>query len=202
MEVMEVTLKQAALVSVNDGTIIVTKNKQNYTYKNASVKSVVNGNITIEVSNPYKRGDYLRVRIFGDKWVTSVYKEYSHEKSKLHFFVSSNGSNYRHNDSWLRDLAYDSEDVRYATPAEIEEFQDLLHSHGKHWNAKTFQLEDYLWKPSMGQPYYYIAASARVRCTVNDGAPLDIDMIYIGNCFKTEKEAEQYLDKFKEVFKR
>lgn len=199
---MEVTLKQAALVSVNDGTIIVKKNGKNYTYNNASVKSVVNGNITIEISNPYKKGDYLRVRVFGDEWITLVYKEYNHEKNRLHFFVSSNGDNYRHHDYWLKDLAYENEYIRYATPTEIKEFQDLLHSHGKHWNDETLQLEDYFWKPRIGQPYYYIAASARVHNTINDGCPADKDMIAIGNCFQSEKEARQYLDKFKEVFKR
>ncbi len=201
---MEITLKQAALVSVNDGTIIVTKNKQNYTYKNASVKSIVNGNITIEVSNPYKRGDYLRVRIFDNVWITLVYKEYDYIKGNLHFFVSGNGHDtiYRHASSWARSLAYESEDVRYATPAEIEEFHDLLHSNGKHWNDETFQLEGYFWKPRIGQPYYYIAASAQILDTTNDGCPADSAMISIGNCFKTKEEAELYLDKFKKVFKR
>ena len=106
---MEVTLKQAALVSVNDGTIIVKKNGKNYTYKNASVKSIVDGNIT---------------------------------------------------------------------------------------------LEDYFWKPMVDYPYYYICASGKVCNTINDGTFADKDIISIGNCFRTEKEAEQYIDKFKEVFKR
>ena len=199
---MEVTLKQAALVSVNNGTIIVTKNKQNYTYKNASIKSVVNGNITIEVYNPYKAGDYLRVRVFDNVWITLVYKEYNHEEIKLHFFASSNGDSYKNNDSWFKNLAYDSEDIRYATPAEIEEFHDLLHANGKHWNAETLQLEDYVWKPMVGYPYYYIAAAARIHCMINEDTPADKAIIGIGNCFQTEKEAEQYVDKFKKVFKR
>lgn len=199
---MEVTLKQAALVSVNDGTIIVTKNKQNYTYKNASVKSVVDGNITIEISNPYEKGDYLRVRIFSDVWVTLVYKEYDSNKGRIHFFVSSNDGGCSYNCYWSRDLMRESEDIRYATPAEIEEFHDLLHSNGKHWNAETFQLEDYFWKPGMKQLYYYITSSAEITNTTNDGCIIDKDMIDIGNCFQTATEAEKYLDKFKEVFKR
>ena len=199
---MEVTLKKAALVSVNEGTIIVTKDKQNYTYKNASVKSVVDGNITIEISNTYEKGDYLRVRIFDDVWVTLIYKEYDSHKGILHFFVSDNTGSYRHNGSWSRDLFRESEDVRYATPAEIEEFHDLLHSKGKHWNDETFQLEDYFWKTRLHQQYYYITSFAKVNLTTNDGCPSDKEMIAIGNCFYTEKEAEQYLDKFKKVFKR
>lgn len=199
---MEVTLKQAALVSVNDGTIIVTKNKQNYTYKNAYVKSVVDGNITIEISNPYEKGDYLRVRIFSDVWVTLVYKEYDSNKGRIHFFVSNNDGGCSYNCYWSRDLMRESEDVRYATPVEIEEFHDLLHSNGKHWNEKTFQLEDYIWEPRIGQPYYYISPYAKVHSITNVGCPTDKDMIAIGNCFQTEKEAELYLDKFKEVFKR
>lgn len=199
---MEVTLKRAALVSVNEGTIIVTKDRQNYTYRNASVKSVVNGNITIEISNPYKKGDYLRVRIFGDVWVTLVYKEYDSDKRRIHFFVSSNNGGCSYDSYWSRDLMRESEDIRYATPAEIEEFHDLLHSNGKHWNAETFQLEDYFWKPRLHQMYYYITASAKLNITANDGCPTDKDMIAIGNCFQSEKEARPYLDKFKEVFKR
>lgn len=199
---MEVTLKKAALVSVNDGTIIVKKNGKNYTYKNASVKSVVNGNITIETSNPYKKGDYLRVRIFSGVWVTLIYKEYDSNKSRIHFFVSSNDGGCSYNYNWSIDLMHESEDVRYATPAEIEKFNDLLHSNGKHWNAKTFQLEGYFWKPRVNYPYYYISASGTIRETTNNCSPADINMIAIGNCFYTEKEAKQYLDKFKEVFKR
>lgn len=199
---MEVTLKQALLVSVNDGTIIVKKNGKNYTYNNASVKSAVNGNIILEVNIPYKKGDYLRVRIFGKTWVTVVYKEYDSKVGNVHFFVSGNGLAYRCGASWARSLEYENEDVRYATPAEIEEFHDLLHSNGKHWNDETFQLEDYFWKPRLHQMYYYITASAKLNITANDGCPTDKDMIAIGNCFQSEKEAKQYLDKFKEVFKR
>lgn len=199
---MEVTLKQALLVSVNDGTIIVTKDKKNYTYKNASVKSVVNGNITIKVSNPYKKGDYLKVRIFQNMWATLVYKEYDWDKGRVHFFVSDNNNSYRHENYWSRDLMHESEDIRYATPAEIEEFHDLLHSNGKHWNDKTLQLEDYFWKPKLHQTYYYITSFADIITTTNDGCPADIAMIKVGNCFQTKKEAEYYLDKFKEVFKR
>lgn len=197
---MEVTLKQAALVSVNDGTIIVTKDKQNYTYKNASVKSVVNGNITIEVANPYKKGDYLRVRIFGDVWVTLVYKEYI--KGILYFFISENRGDYIHDGNWLRNLMCESKDVRYATPEEVINFHDFLHSNGKHWNAETLQLEDYFWKPRVGYLYYYISASGQILDTTNDGCPADSAMISIGNCFQTDKEAEKYLDAFKEAFKR
>lgn len=199
---MEVTLKKAALVSVNEGTIIVTKDWQNYTYKNASVKSVVNGNITIEISNPYKKGDYLKVRVFGDVWVTLIYKEYDSNKGRIHFFVSSNDGGCIYNYNWSRDLIRESEDIRYATPAEIEEFHDLLHSKGKHWNDETFQLEDYFWKPKLHQTYYYITSFANIITTTNDNCYADIAMIKLGNCFKTKKEAEQYLDKFKEVFKR
>lgn len=199
---MEVTLKKAALVSVDEGTIIVTKDRQNYTYKNASVKSVVDGNITIEISNPYKKGDYLRVRIFGDVWVTLVYKEYDSNKGRIHFFVSSNDGGCSYNYYWSRDLMRESEDIRYAIPAEILEFNVLLHSNGKHWNAETFQLENYFWKPRLHQQYYYITSFAKVNLTTNENCPSDKEMIAIGNCFYTEKEAKQYLDKFKEVFKR
>lgn len=199
---MEVTLKKAALVSVNEGTIIVKKNGKNYTYNNASVKSVVNGNIILEANIPYKTGDYLRVRIFGKTWVTVVYKEYDSKVGNVHFFISGNGLASRCGASWARSLEYENEDVRYATPAEIEEFHDLLHSNGKHWNDETFQLEDYFWKPRLHQMYYYITASAKLSITTNDGRPTDKDMIAIGNCFQSEKEARQYLDKFKEVFKR
>jgi hypothetical protein len=199
---MEVTLKKAALVSVNDGTIIVTKDKQNYTYKNASVKSVVDGNITIKVSNPYKKGDYLRIRIYNDRWVTLVYKGYDSNQGNIHFFVSNTDGGYTQDNYWSRSLVCNSEDIRYATIAEILEFNDLLHSHGKHWNTETFQLENYFWKPRIGFPYYYISSSAQIHDTTNDGCPADKDMIAIGNCFKTKKEAEQYLAKFKEVFKR
>lgn len=199
---MEIVLKQAALVSINDGTIIVKKNGNNYTYNNASIKSVIDGNIILEVSNPYKKGDYLRVRIFGDVWVTLIYKNYDPHKSSLHFFVSENSGGYRHDGTWGRSLEHDSEDVRYATPAEILEFKAFLHSKGKYWNAETLQLEDYFWKPKLHQMYYYVSGYAKIGLTANDGCPIDKDMIAIGNCFQTEKEAEPYLDKFKEVFKR
>lgn len=199
---MEVTLKQAALVSVNDGIIIVKKDGMNYTYKNASVKSVVDGNIILEVNIPYKKGDYLRVRIYGDVWVTLVYKEYDHNKNKLSFFVSENVGSYRYDSNWVRDLIRESEDVRYATPAEILDFKVLLHSWGKHWNAETLELENYFWKPRVGQAYYYISGGAAIVPTTNDGGSIDRAMISIGNCFQSEKEAEPYLDKFKEVFKR
>lgn len=56
------------------------------------------------------------------------------------------------------------------------------------------------WKPEVGEKYYFVST---LICGVNyyiwDNDEIDRDIYEMGNCFKTEEEAQEALKKFKEL---
>lgn len=61
------------------------------------------------------------------------------------------------------------------------------------------------WKPERGDLYWWVAAidccPSVYRCAWQDDET-DADCMELGNCFKTEEEAEQMLDKILKVLKK
>ncbi len=54
------------------------------------------------------------------------------------------------------------------------------------------------WKPDRNQKYYYLGNSGSVYYdTWANGSPIDNGRFEIGNCFQTEEEAEQAVEKLK-----
>lgn len=82
---------------------------------------------------------------------------------------------------------------RLATPSEVEHFHELLHKHGKDWDAENKQLVDYVarWKPDKGDTYYYVDPDCEVATDSWDGEYLDAVRYDFGNCFRSENQAEQ-----------
>lgn len=82
---------------------------------------------------------------------------------------------------------------RLATPSEVEHFHELLHKHGKEWDAENKQLIGYVarWKPDEDDEYYYIDNDGEVESDTWDGAEEDIARYNLGNCFRSDNQAEQ-----------
>lgn len=89
---------------------------------------------------------------------------------------------------------------RLATPTEIEHFHELLHKHGKDWDAEKKELVELRWKPKIGESYFFIDSFGEIHkgmiCSYNNKKLFDF-----GNYFKTEEEAEEMAAKIKKLLK-
>ena len=90
---------------------------------------------------------------------------------------------------------------RLATPSEVEHFHELLHKHGKEWNAEKKKLVDWRWKPKRGEDCYYFDWGGDVIRFKWEGTYDDLDCYHIGNCFRTREEAEAMAEKIKKLLK-
>lgn len=100
-----------------------------------------------------------------------------------------------------KDFTFPKEDFCLATPSEVERFHDLLHRHGKEWDAEKKQLVDWRWKPKRNEEYWAITPEGdidlyRWEDTIDDSKYYDF-----GNCFGTNEEAEAMAEKVKKLLK-
>ena len=57
------------------------------------------------------------------------------------------------------------------------------------------------WIPKQGEKYYYIKTTGDVDFLYWDGHSHDNGRLTFNNCFRTREEAEEKLDKIKEILK-
>lgn len=83
--------------------------------------------------------------------------------------------------------------IRYFKPAplsDINDFQELLHTHGKEWSFKYKVLVDWIWKPENNEEYWYINEAGEICHTLFNGFLMpDLKRVSVGNCFKTKDDA-------------
>ena len=97
--------------------------------------------------------------------------------------------------------AYQAE-YQKIVPASVEEKQELfakLKEANKYWNPEKLKIEEIKWKPKEGDNFYYIGSDGKIHLGIMCDAPHVLDMIKIGNCFKTEADGNIYLNKFKKL---
>lgn len=91
---------------------------------------------------------------------------------------------------------------RLATPAEVDRFHELLHKHGKKWDAEKKQLVKWRWKPKNEEAYYFIDTNTSVYEIAYDENNINDSINFeVGNCFRTREEAEAMAKKFKKLLK-
>lgn len=87
-------------------------------------------------------------------------------------------------------------------PASLEEKQELfdkLKTANKYWNPEKLKVEEIKWKPKEGDNFYYVGSDGNIHLGIMCDAPYVLDMVKIGNCFKTEDDGNIYLNKFKKL---
>lgn len=92
-------------------------------------------------------------------------------------------------------------DYRLASPSEVKRFYELLHKHGKEWDAEKKQLVDWKWKPRRGEECFCFDCGGVVLRFEWDGTCGDIECYNFGNCFRTREEAEAMAEKVKKLLK-
>lgn len=90
---------------------------------------------------------------------------------------------------------------RLATPSEVERFHELLHKHGKDWDAEKKQLVDWKWKPKRNERYWFVSSSGRIKDYGWTDSPADEAGFDFGNCFRTREEAEAMAEKVRKLLK-
>lgn len=100
------------------------------------------------------------------------------------------------------DCYCDRNNPRLATEEEKQILLDVLHKNGRDWDAEKKEIVPYKWKPKEGEVYWCVNESAAVGCYKWANFPADIKFYSIGNCFRTEEEAQEMADKFKELLKK
>lgn len=77
-----------------------------------------------------------------------------------------------------------------ASVNDINDFQELLHTHGKEWSFKYKVLVDWIWKPENNEEYWYINEAGEICHTLFNGFLMpDLKRVSVGNCFQTKDDA-------------
>lgn len=97
--------------------------------------------------------------------------------------------------------AFSKDRFKLASDEEHKEFHELLHKHGKDWDAENKILVDWKWKPERHEDYFFVYTDLSVKRTSNDVLKIDNDRILCGNCFRTREEAEAMAEKIKKLLK-
>lgn len=88
-----------------------------------------------------------------------------------------------------------------ANEEERETFTNLLHKHGKDWDAENKQLVNLKWKPKEGDDYWTVIVGIANKLKLTwFGTKADEARYKLGNCFKTREEAEVMAEKVKNLF--
>ena len=94
-----------------------------------------------------------------------------------------------------------TKDYHPATEEEKKCLLDKLKENGYAFNKETMEMEKIKWRAKKYSSYYFINAIGKVINDEEDFSKVDSDRFEIGNYFKTEEEAQEYADKFKELLK-
>lgn len=125
-------------------------------------------------------GDCVRVDFTGYVGFAHI-KEVCEHKANYHVLIDS--YNELMQNDWY-DSAYDATQL---TPEELQaEFNKL----GYEYNFETHEATKIRWKPRDGEIYYYVSTGCKVIKAKNDNCYGDIELIKIGNCYRTPEEAE------------
>lgn len=94
--------------------------------------------------------------------------------------------------------------------ADVYKFSNhnLLWSEDGAWSSSVINILDFFtgrysiiknpWKPKNGNCYYYVAENNKISKVVWDDDNFDLAFYAVGNCFKTQKDAEEHIMEIKE----
>lgn len=192
------TFENATLRTVNSGYIELDSNGKTYCFNNASVVSIKNATITIEVDWKPERGELIKASRDG------TYR-YVIFKSKSPYSLTVFGSK-DISSSWYKLSPHvwaNSNTIKLqpVTPEEQQAFDDFCKSQGKIWNKEKLQWEEYKWSPKPGEKYWYVSSWGEVLYRLYIDTPMDQDFLRIGNAFPTKEKAKRIAEKLTHFFK-
>lgn len=194
------TFKNASVVSINQGTITIqTHCEGQLTLQSASLVSLLDGNITLNIEYPdFKRGDILFNTVHNTVF---IFKEILNDDVFDLGYTSPFLTCITSIAPW--DIDY-LQNVRYATGEEKQRlFTEVYKKYKKSWNAQTLTWEKTIWEPKIGDIYWcidknYITSEFTV-ITAKRVKGIHEERMVQGNYFQTKEEAEEAMAQIKEV---
>lgn len=200
--VTQKTFKNATLRTVNNGFIELDCENKVHCFHNASVVSIQDGVITIQIEWVPKNGELIKVE--GEDCLPH-YVIFTSKHNRMLYgygFVNTNlnpyGSVKFYHFVWQLG---DKTQLRPVTPEEVMAFEEFCKAKGFIWNAETFKWEEYKWKPKPGEQYWCAAAWGKVISRRYLNTPVDQGLLQLGNAFPTIEQAEKAAVKMIQFFK-
>lgn len=91
----------------------------------------------------------------------------------------------------------DSEDLEKACMMALPKSLGATYKDVKELESKVKKV----WKPAIGEYYYFVTSVFDVILTRNEGVNWEMDMVGVGNCFRTKEEAEKKAAEVRKLFK-
>lgn len=152
--------------------------------------------ITLPERKNWKDGDLL-VRSYEGK---KEYIVYSDKKSEIDGYIVLSYVYADDNVCYANAALVNTSDFKPASKDDTEEFQKLLHTHGKEWSFKYKVLVDWIWKPENNEEYWYINEVGEICHTLFNGFLMpDLKRVRVGNCFQTKDDAITARDKIAKI---
>jgi hypothetical protein len=159
------------------------------------------GVIVYECNEPeapkFKRGDFVYCEYAenGDKAILLFDKYVENDDCKAISGIGYIG---------IFDLShiYSLHSPRLATPEEKQLLLDKMHEQGKDWDGEN--VVDWVWKPKMGEPYWYIIVGGKSGAFKDfwDNGEIDNDRLKGGRIFATEPLAKAAFTDLQELLKQ
>ena len=150
----------------------------------------------VVVIRPPKKGDYL---ISGNN-NCFIYNGI-HEFGKYGAIVGAIRGGYITFDLDDKSAKFTSQVARYATPEEIERFDELLKSKGYYFDKENFVLRKFRWRAKCGEKYWFINSGGMISTEYECDIISNNKRYDLGNYFKTPEDAEKALKQVKQLFK-
>lgn len=134
--------------------------------------------IEYKKENHFKKGDFLH-SIYNDNMI--IYDE----PIDAHYVNSIYSNTYLDNKGWNIDC------FRQATQIEKNTFIEYMHKKGFDWDSDNLKICKFVWKPKVGEEYFYINQYGYCVQSKNEGNKVDDLLFSIGNYFQTLDEARE-----------
>lgn len=107
---------------------------------------------------------------------------------------------YAYDEGYRTNITGGIRDFKPASKYDTNDFQELLHKHGKEWDFKNKILFDWKFEPENNEEYWYINDLAEIcHTSYNQFMINDLKRVRIANCFQTKKDAITARDKMAKV---
>ena len=200
--VTQKTFKNATLRTVNNGFIELDCENKVHCFHNASVVSIQDGVITIQIDWIPKNGELVRVE--GEDCIPHYVIFTSKHNRILYCYGCVNTKFNPYSHVTLYSVVWhlgDKTKILPVTPEEAAAFEEFCKSQGKIWNKEAFKWEEYKWSPRPGERYWYIAAWGDVVERRYVATLVDQGLLQLGNAFPTKEKAEKVVAKVTQLFK-
>lgn len=192
------TFENATLRTVNSGYIELDSNGKTYCFNNASIISIKNSTITIEVDWKPERGELIKIKgSCIDSY--SIFDSLNDNLMRIFGYKRIKGTDSKlQNDFWFIGATIKISPV---TPEEQQAFDDFCKSQGKIWNKEKLQWEEYKWMPKENEVYYIIYGNGEVDHLRYKRSEFQDRYINFGNYFQTKEQAQKVAEEVKKLLK-